>query len=149
MEAVILIGIQGSGKSTFYKERFFDTHVRINLDMLKTLRRESLLVEACLAAKQPFVVDKMNLTREKRKAYIAKAKAAGFRVVGYVLDSDPDACRKRNEQRPASQVIPLPGVLAAHRNLELPTRAEGFDELHRVSIGPDGAFLVEKWVEEA
>jgi predicted kinase len=25
MEAVILIGIQGSGKSTFCRERFFDT----------------------------------------------------------------------------------------------------------------------------
>ena len=43
MEAVILIGIQGSGKSTFYRERFFDTHVRINLDMLKTRQREKLL----------------------------------------------------------------------------------------------------------
>src|SRR4051812_8782542 len=36
MEAVILIGIQGSGKSTFYRERFFDTHVRVSLDLLKT-----------------------------------------------------------------------------------------------------------------
>jgi predicted kinase len=34
METVILIGIQGSGKSTFYRERFFDTLVRINLDLL-------------------------------------------------------------------------------------------------------------------
>ena len=40
MEAVILIGIQGAGKSTFYKDRFFNTHVRINLDMLKTRHRE-------------------------------------------------------------------------------------------------------------
>jgi predicted kinase len=28
-EAVILIGIQGSGKSTFYQERFVDTHSTI------------------------------------------------------------------------------------------------------------------------
>ena len=33
MEAVIFIGIQASGKSTFFKERFFNTHVRINLEM--------------------------------------------------------------------------------------------------------------------
>jgi predicted kinase len=37
MEAVIFVGIQGSGKSTFYNERFVDTHIRINLDMLKNL----------------------------------------------------------------------------------------------------------------
>jgi hypothetical protein len=31
MEAVILIGIQGSGESTFCRERFFNTHVRISI----------------------------------------------------------------------------------------------------------------------
>ena len=38
MEAVIFVGIQGSGKSSYYKERFFRTHFRINLDMLRTRR---------------------------------------------------------------------------------------------------------------
>jgi hypothetical protein len=32
MEAVIFIGIQGTGKSSFYLEQFFHTHVRINSD---------------------------------------------------------------------------------------------------------------------
>jgi predicted kinase len=36
MEAIILIGIQASGKSTFFQQQFFATHVRINLDSLKT-----------------------------------------------------------------------------------------------------------------
>ena len=56
MEAVIFVGIQASGKSTFYKERFFDTHVRLNLDMLRTRHREKLLLRACLEGKQPFVL---------------------------------------------------------------------------------------------
>jgi predicted kinase len=30
MEAVIFIGIQGAGKSFFYKERFFNMHVRMD-----------------------------------------------------------------------------------------------------------------------
>jgi len=37
MEAIIFIGIQATGKSTFFQQRFFATHVRINLDMLKRL----------------------------------------------------------------------------------------------------------------
>lgn len=148
MEAVILIGIQGSGKSTFFKERFFDTHVRVNLDMLKTRRRERLLIEACLTARQPFVIDKMNLTREKRKAYIEQAKAVGFRVVGYFLRSDIEECKQRNRRRPPDQVIPLPGVLRAHKTLEPPSPDEGFDALYRVHIAADGRFVVEKWTDQ-
>jgi hypothetical protein len=44
MEMVLFIGIQAAGKSSFYLERFFRTHVRVNLDMLKTHYREDLLV---------------------------------------------------------------------------------------------------------
>ena len=66
MEAILFIGIPAVGKSTFYQERFFTTHVRINLDMLKTRAREFLLIHACLAGKQPFVVDNTNtLIRER------------------------------------------------------------------------------------
>ena len=61
MEAVLFIGIPASGKSAFFKERFFDTHVRINLDMLKTRRRESLILRACLEGKQSFVIDNTNV----------------------------------------------------------------------------------------
>lgn len=52
MEAIILIGIQDSGKSTFYRERFFDTHVRISLDQLKTRHREAAFLHTCLSTGQ-------------------------------------------------------------------------------------------------
>ena len=53
MEAVVLIGLQGAGKSTFYRDRFFATHVRINLDMLKTRHREWRLLQTYLETRQP------------------------------------------------------------------------------------------------
>ena len=34
MEAIIFTGIQATGKSTFYKQNFFNSHVRISLDLL-------------------------------------------------------------------------------------------------------------------
>lgn len=83
MEMVLFIGIQAAGKSAFYLEKFYRTHVRINGDMLKTRHREKLLIQACFEGKTPFVVDKMNLTRADRAAYIDLAKAAGFRITGY------------------------------------------------------------------
>ena len=143
MQLIILIGIQGSGKSTFFKERFVDTHIRISLDMLKTRRREKQLVDACLAAKQPLVVDNMNPTREDRRRYIEPAKAAGFRVVGYFFESDLDECHRRNERRPASQVVPFGGVRAAWNRLEEPTLDEGFAELYSVRLDSEGGFVVE------
>ena len=48
MELVVFIGIQATGKSSFYLDRFFRTHVRVNLDMLKTRNREQILVRACI-----------------------------------------------------------------------------------------------------
>ena len=36
VEAILLIGIPGFGKCSFYKERFYTTHLHINRDMLKT-----------------------------------------------------------------------------------------------------------------
>ena len=62
MEAVIFCGIQASGKTTFYRDRFFDTHVRISMDLLRTRRREQLLLGACIEGKQQFVVDNTNAT---------------------------------------------------------------------------------------
>src|ERR1044071_4428585 len=83
MEAVLFIGIQGAGKSTFYLRRFADTHVRINKDMLKTRYREQVFLHASILAKQPFVGDNTNVLASERAKYIEPAKAAGFRIVGY------------------------------------------------------------------
>jgi predicted kinase len=49
-QAVIFIGVQTTGKTTFFKEHFVGTHVHINLDMLRTRHREKLILDACLKA---------------------------------------------------------------------------------------------------
>jgi predicted kinase len=146
-EAVILVGLQGSGKSTFCRERFWDTHVRINLDMLRTRHRESLLFQTCLAAQASFVVDNTNPRRADRARYIPFARSAGFRVIGYYLQSKLEECKQRNCQRPTHRVVPLSGLLGTYKALELPSRDEGFDELHFVRT-IDNGFVVEEWSDE-
>lgn len=145
MEAVMLIGIQASGKTTFYRERFFDTHLRLSLDMLRTRRRERLLLEACLRAEQRFVVDNTNPTAAERARYVAPARAAGFRVVGYFFEPDPRGAAARNAQRAEGVRVPPAGLFGTLKRLQRPEPAEGFDELYRVRVPTPGEFAVEAW----
>ncbi len=147
MQAVIFIGIQATGKSTFYKEHFYDTHVRINLDMLHTRAREAILVEACIRAQQPFVVDNTNIRVDERARYIQKAKPTGFRIIGYYFDSSLRDALARNRQREGRALIPDAGLLNKYRRLQLPRYAEGFDQIFYVTINPQGGFNVQEWTE--
>lgn len=147
MEAIILCGIQATGKSSFCKERFFSTHVRINLDMLSTRHREDVLLRACLEAKQPFVVDNTNPTKAERSRYLSLAKSAGFRAVGYYFESRIAEALARNAARAPAERVPDVGVKGTSARLELPSRAEGFDELFYVKLAQIG-FEVQEWRDE-
>ena len=146
MEAVLFVGIQGAGKSTFFKERFFNTHVRINLDMLKTRYRENVLLSACLLARQPFVVDNTNVLAKERARFIEPAREAGFRVVGYFFPPDLKGSIGRNSKRKAA--IPVQGVVGTYKRLEPPSRGEGFDVLYRVRLTPGNEYVIEEHEEE-
>jgi len=142
MQAVIFIGIQGSGKSSFFRERFFDSHVRINLDMLRTRRREELLLAACLQAGQPFVIDNTNTVPADRARYVEPARAAGFRTVAYFFESSLREAMERNNLRAGKQKVPAPAVAAAFKKIVPPSADEGFDEIYTVKVVAGGGFVV-------
>ena len=146
---VLFIGIQAVGKSEFFKQYFYKTHVRINLDMLKTRHREQLLFDACIAAKQPFAIDNTNPTREERQKYIQKAKNAMFQVLGFYFQSSIKDALICNKQREDS--VPDVAILSTHKKLQLPRVDEGFDTLFYVkkmeSKDGIGGFVVEGYNE--
>ena len=148
MTAIILIGIPASGKSTFCKERLFDTHLRLNLDMLKTRHREKLLLQACIAAQQPFVVDNTNASPAERERFITPAREAGFKVIGYYFSSKVQEALERNRQREGKARIHDSGILGTAGRLKLPVKIEGFDELWYVRMDGNGGFLIEEWNDE-
>jgi predicted kinase len=144
LEAVILVGIQGAGKSTFYRERFAGTHARINLDELKTREREREFFEECLRGKRSFVVDNTNMKVADRARYIAAARAAGYRVVGYFLESSLKDAMRRNNLRTGKAKVPVPAIAGALKRLEPMRKDEGFDQIFRVKSLDGGKFEVEE-----
>lgn len=145
MQAIVFCGIQASGKSTFYCQRFLNSHVRISLDLLRTRHREALLLKFCLDTQAKFLVDNTNPTAAERQRYIGPAKMAGYAVVGYYFNSAAAASIIRNQQRPLAEQVPERGIRGTRARLELPSYAEGFDELYFVRISDDGQFVVEPW----
>lgn len=147
MNGIILIGLQASGKSSFFLRQFYKTHLRLSMDMLKTRNREMILFNACLEAKQPVVIDNTNPTAKDRQRYINAFKEHQFEVVGYYFESRIEDCLKRNELRTGKERIPDIGLKGTFNKLELPKMSEGFDKLYYVSMEKDG-FKIAEWNDE-
>lgn len=142
MQAIIFCGIQGSGKSTYYKEHFFNTHVRISMDLLRTRHREMLFLKSCLKTQQRFVVDNTNPTVAERQLYVAMAKEARFEVVCYFFEAAVGEALQRNSLRSGRFRVPDKGVFATQKKLQPPSLQEGFDLLYRVRLLQDGTYTV-------
>lgn len=141
--AIIFIGIQACGKSTFYRERFSDI-VHINLDTLRTRKKENKLLEECINNGHCFVVDNTNPKREDRVKYIIAACNAGYKIIGYYFRSSINESLERNSRRTGKARVPDNAIICTHSKLELPNYDEGFDELYYVYIKNDN-FIIMKW----
>jgi hypothetical protein len=127
MEAVVLCGVQGSGKTTLYRDRFAATHEHVSLDVVGSRAREAALLAACLEEGRPFVVDNTNPTAVARARYLELARAAGFKVIGYLVEGEG-----RSEH-----VGPATAAATARRFVR-PAPEEGFDELWHATPAPGG-----------
>jgi predicted kinase len=147
METVIFCGIQATGKTTFFKNNFFTTHIRISMDLLKSRFREDLFMEACIKSQQPFVIDNTNPGKADRQKYIALAKRHKFKVIGYYFQSKLAEALARNNQRTGKDLIPEVGIRSTFNKLELPDFREGFDELYYVML-ENNKFIIKDWDNE-
>lgn len=147
METIIFCGIQATGKTTFFKEQFFKTHIRISLDQLNTRNKEQKFIDTCIETRHPFVVDNTNPTKEDRAKYISIAKANKFKVIGYYFQSKLAEALIRNSQRTGKENIPEIGIKGTFNKLSLPSFEEGFDELYYVET-ENNEFKIKKWTNE-
>lgn len=147
MEGIIFMGLQASGKSSFYKQKFFNTHLRLSMDMLNTRNKEGIFLKTALDIQQRVVIDNTNPTQREREKYITAFKARKYKIIGYYFHSDLAACLERNKQRNGKECIPEKGLYATKKRIDSPLYSEGFDELYFVSIGNNG-FEIKKYNNE-
>jgi predicted kinase len=131
-EAIIFVGLQGAGKTTYFAEHFEKTHVHVSRDVEKTALREAAVIEQCIKSGRSFVIDDTNATRASRAAYVRNAKAAGFEVIAYFFDTPVRTAIGRNNHRKDKKPIPVPAILRTAKQLEKPEIEEGFHEVRTI-----------------
>jgi predicted kinase len=140
-ECVILVGLPGAGKSTFYRDRFA-SHVHISKDAYssnKQARQDTALRQA-LARGRSAVIDNTNVTVEERAEVMAIAREFGARVIGYYIEATTSEAVARNERRMGKEKVPKVAIFTRAKRLVPPALGEGFDELHTIRVAADGRF---------
>ncbi len=146
MELVIFVGLQASGKSTFFRERFAATHEHVSKDLFPNNRnrnrRQAQLIEDALGTGTSVVVDNTNPTVEDRLTLIELGRRLGARIVGHYFDCTVRQCIERNRLRTGKARVPDVAIYATAKRLVPPSYSEGFDELFRVLITEESTFEV-------
>jgi predicted kinase len=146
VDLVVLSGLPGSGKTTFFGARFAATHAHVARDRFPSARdpgaRRRRLVEEAARARRAVVVDETTPRREDRAALVALARELGLRPVLYWFPPDVRASLARNARRTGRARVPVPGVLATAMRLAPPEAAEGFAAVYEVRATAEGGFEI-------
>lgn len=144
-QVIIFMGIQASGKTTFYNQMLADGfYAHVSLDVLHTRNKENLEMVACLESGKSLVIDNTTPMKVDRERYITRAKEFGYHVIGIFFQSIVKDCVSRNVVR--GNKVPSKAIAATSNKLQMPSLEEGFDELFFARITGNG-FDITKWRE--
>lgn len=143
---IVLMGISGSGKSTFARERFTATEI-VSSDHCRALvcddendqsvNKEAfeilhLIAASRLAHRKLTVIDATNVKPEARAQLLAMARKFRVRPIAMVFNFDVKVCLQHNAKR-VHRVVPRDVILQQHHDLQQSLRTldqEGFHAIH-------------------
>jgi predicted kinase len=132
-ELIIFVGLQASGKSTYYQANFAATHVHVSKDLMKgTRNRDAIqlqMIEEALSEKRSVVVDNTNPTPAARAPLIALGKKHHARVIAYYFETTVKDAVARNRRREGKARVPDVALFVSAKKMVPPGLAEGFDEV--------------------
>ncbi len=131
-EILLTIGIPASGKSSYIKNKLYDSHIRVNRDMINNLAKEQTILTAILSTNMNVVIDRTNLTQEVRARFINLAKMYKYNVIGLIFDTPIEVCLERNKKRNLSTRVPEKIMKSMQSQLEQPSLEEGINQVIRV-----------------
>lgn len=144
---VVLVGVSGSGKSTWARARYRAQEIVSSDDLrgvvgsgtadlgasVEALALLDQIVAARLSRGLTTVVDTLGSDADRRRAHLALARRHGLATVAVVFDAPPSLTRARNADR--ERPVPARALTGQHRRLsgardELET--EGWDRIEVV-----------------
>ncbi len=138
MELVIFIGLQASGKTTFFGDHFAASHQHVSKDLFPNNknknRRQEQLIKAALDSGQSVVVDNTNPTPLERTPLIKIGNIYGCEIIGYYFASQLSCCLERNQARTGKARVPDVALYATAKKLIIPSYSEGFHRLFCVKF---------------
>lgn len=140
MDLVIFVGLQASGKSTYYHAHLAATHVHVSKDLMRNTRNRDLkqtqMIASALTSGFSVAVDNTNPTPAIRAPLIAQGRSHGARVIACYFEVIVKDAVARNRLREGKARVPDFAIYVTSKKIVPPTVEEGFDEVRVIAPLP-------------